>query len=157
MSEPPPKKDPVKDGLELPDPTLQQPRGDDGKFKPKEKKIPPSEPPAEPLKPKITEKTDPLLDQIEKDFWKSLKGKVEVKELEGVDQRTRIKMLRMLANSNIIKKSKEAVDPTQAPPPTPAPAIPTLMEQNLSDEYRADIRNKTSYLDVANQLRGKKK
>ena len=66
-------------------------------------------------------------------------------------------MLRMLANSNIIKKSKEAVDPTQAPPPTPAPAIPTLMEQNLSDEYRADIRNKTSYLDVANQLRGKKK
>lgn len=157
MSEPPPKNETDKSGLKIPDQTIVVPRDEKGKFKPKESVKKDPEPPTDPPKDKITEKKDDLLDEIEADFTKALKGKVEVKELEGLDQRTRIKMLRMLANSNIIKKSKEAINPTQAPPPTPAPEIPTIMERNMSDKFRADIRNKTSYLDVADQLRGKKK
>ena len=147
---------PDGDGQTPPPPKVDPPRDPKGKFKPKTSDPIPPEQPSQPPTPTSPQESDELLDQIEKDFWEVLKGKVEVKELEGFDQRTRIKMLRMLSNTNIIKKSKEAVDPTQAPPPTPDPPIPTLMERNSADKFIADIRNKTSYIDVANKLRGKK-
>ncbi|MCJ7481511.1 MAG: hypothetical protein MUO31_00945 [Thermodesulfovibrionales bacterium] len=156
MSEPNPKIELDKSGLELPPPTVEKPRDEKGKFQPTTiQKISP-EPPLEPVKKPIGEKKDPLLDQIEADYWKSLKGKVDPKELEGLDQQQRIKMLLILSNTTIIKKSKEALDPTQAPPPTPEVHIPTLLERNKASEFRADIRNKTSYLDIADKLRGKK-
>ena len=139
-----------------PEPEEVQIRKKDGKFGPKITVEKPQITTPEPPTPTSPQESDELLDEIEADFWKALKGKVEVKELEGFDQRTRIKMLRMLSNTNIIKKSKEAVDPTTAPPPTPEVHIPTLMERNSADKFKADIRNKTSYIDVANKLRGKK-
>ena len=147
---------PDGDGATPPPSKVDPPRDPKGKFKPKTSVEKPPEQPPEPPTPTSPQESDELLDEIEADFWKVLKGKVEVKELEGFDQRTRIKMLRMLSNTNIIKKSKEAVDPTTAPPPTPEVKIPTLMERNSADKFRADIRNKTSYIDVANKLRGRK-
>lgn len=130
---------------------ISQPRDENGKFQPLEsnKTKESTEPnPKEPVR-------DSLLDEIEADLTKSLKGKFDPKDLDGLDQRTKIRMLRVLDKSLNKKEAKEVVDPTSPAAPT-LPHIETLMEKNRADKYMANIRNKkeNSILAFSQAYRG---
>lgn len=129
---------------------LVQERAKNGRFLPKEKpKVEPAEPeaPAEPT-------TDSLLIEIETDLKERLKDQVDFTDIDALDQRNRIRMLRILDKQIGSKVGKKpAVDPTTPPPPSET-HIPTLTELNQMDQFRRDIRHTKSYLDIAKKIRG---
>jgi hypothetical protein len=86
---------------------------------------------------------------------KGLKDQVKAKDLETLDQRTRIKMLRILAKVDNSKRAP-TIDPTNPAPPQDVP-IPTLAEINRADKYRADMLKQGSYLGLATKWREGKK
>lgn len=128
-----------------------QPKDEKGRFAPKPSDENPPEPIAEPAKEKIK---DDLLDEIEQDLQTALKGRFDPKDLSDLDQRMRIKMLRILSKVDNGKRNP-TVDPTTPPPPSEK-VFPTLAEINKADKYRADFRQQTSYLAQANKWRNPK-
>ena len=132
-------------------PTPEQPRTKKGQFAPQPSdEIPPkSETPTQ-----TSPEKDELLDEIEADLTDALKGRVDPKELAGFDQRMRIKMLRILSKVDNSKRNT-TIDPTQTGPPEEE-HIPTLVELNRADKYRADMRKQDSYVGrVAKWRQGK--
>jgi len=153
MSTPPTEPNKTEPPPPTPPPT--QVKDEKGRFKPKPSApilpVPPPEPAPAPSAPE----KDELLDEIEADLLKGLKGQINAKELESLDQRMRIKMLRILAKVDNSKRNP-TVDPTQPTPPIDVP-IPTLAEINRADKYRADMLKQGSYLGLAQKWREGKK
>jgi hypothetical protein len=132
-----------------------QEKDDKGRFKPKPSAPIPPVPPPEPAPTPSPPEKDELLDEIEAELMKGLKGQINAKELESLDQRMRIKMLRILAKVDNSKRTPP-VDPTLPSPPIDVP-IPTLAEINRADKYRADMLKQGSYLGLAQKWREGKK
>ena len=125
-----------------------QPKDEKGRFAPKPSDETPPTLPAEPAK---APEKDPLLDEIEKELKEALKGRVDPKDLDGLDQRMRIKMLRILSKVDNGKRAN-TIDPTGSPPPQDE-HIPTLAELNRSDKYRADMLKQGSYIGLTTKWR----
>jgi len=130
---------------------------------------PPEEPKAPPKADPPKEDKNNLLDLLESDFVTKLKDKVDLEEYKDFSQEQRIKIFRSLDKTlskvpapeppkkepkEPIKKG-EATDPT-APEPGMAPAEPkTILEMNNMNDYRKDILQKNSILNITNKIRGK--
>jgi hypothetical protein len=141
-----------KNGQTPPSPPAEQPRDTKGKFQPKPSAPIAPTPPAEAPAPTSPPEKDELLDEIEKELTVALKGSFNPKDLETLDQRMRIKMLRILAKVDSNKRAP-IVDPTQPEPVIDKP-MPTLAEINRADQFRADMRKQDSYLSTSQKLRG---
>lgn len=149
------EKPPEPTGTTPPVPLVEQPKDTKGRFAPRPSAPIAPVPPPEPAPPTSPPEKDDLLDEIEKDLRTALKGQVDAKELESLDQRMRIKMLRILAKVDNSKRAP-TVDPTTPSPPIDVP-IPTLAEINRADKYRADMLKQGSYLGMAQKWREGKK
>jgi len=97
---------------------------------------------------------DALLDTIEADFREGLKGHAILTELEGLDQRTRIRMLRAVSNTVSDKPRGEGVDPSSNPPIV-STEPKTLAELNNMKDYLHDVQKRTSMFNITDKLRGK--
>lgn len=141
-------------GTKTDESTEQTNRDNKGRFAPQPSEPQSPEPTPEPPKESSPPEKDELLDEIEADLTEALKGRVDPKDLKGLDQRMRIKMLRILTKVDNGKR-KDTIDPTQTGPPEPE-HIPTLAELNRADKYRADMRKQDSYVGrVAKWRQGK--
>ena len=146
---------PNDDGGKSTPPVVDPPRDNSGKFTPKPKAPITPEPTPDPPKDENNTSVNSLLVEIEKELKESLKGQVPLDDIEGIEnQDTRIRMLRILAKT--IKKSEkdQSIDPLQTPPVSEYVYVP-IGEENRVDKFRADMRQKNSYLNTMKKIRSR--